>query len=364
MKRVAVIGAGPAGSAAAMSLTRCRGVQVVLLDRATFPRRKVCGSGLSPWALELLDDMGVGPLVRREAYPIKAGIIGGTRGRCVELRSNYEAAVLPRERFDTLLAREAARRGAELREGVRVDGLMRDNGRLIGVKTSQGDLEADAAIVCNGANTTLGREPRPGKTLHTIMGWYEGVDATGDAVELYFDAAVKPYYGWVFPESQRRVNIGICYEPAPGGPNARERFEKFLASRLARRIRHASPLGPLVGHPIATTACPTALVQPGTLIAGEAGRLVDPATAEGIHHALASGWIAGQFLGELLERGEEPTAERLAPYTELVRQRVGARLRAGHLFLQVARTPVLDFALRFGSLRPVQAILTWMLTGA
>jgi geranylgeranyl reductase family protein len=362
MKRVVVIGAGPAGSAAAMTLARCRGIQVLLLDRAAFPRRKVCGSGLSPWALELLDRMGVGPAVRKEAYPVRAGIIGSSRGPNVVLSGRYQAAVLLRARLDTLLAHEAARRGAELREGVRVLGLVHVRDRLIGVRTDQGDIEADAAIVCNGANTTLAREPRPGKTLHAIMGWYEGVEGVGEAVELYFDEAVRPYYGWVFPEGPRRVNIGICY--APGGPNARERFAAFVEGRLAKRMMRATALGPLVGHPIATTSRPTTLVQPGTLVAGEAGRLVDPATAEGIHHALASGRVAARFLGTLLEEGAEPSRERLAPYTGLVRRQLGRRLRTGEMFLHIARTPVLDLALRFGSLRPVQSLLTWLLAGA
>ena len=364
MKRVVIIGAGTAGAAAAMSLVRHRGVQIQLLDRAAFPRRKVCGSGLSPWALELLDRMELGRQVRREAYPIRAAVVGGAGGHAVELRSQYQAAVLLRERFDTLLAHEAARRGALLREGVQVTGIVRDGGRLRGVRTSQGDIEADAVIVCNGANTTIARAPRPGKTLHAILGWYEGVAGVRDAVELYFDALVKPYYGWVFPESATRVNIGLCFAPEPGGLNARQRFDAFLDSRLGKRMKDARQLGKLVGHPIATCSRPTALVREGTLVAGEAGGLVDPATAEGIHLALASGWMAGRFLGGLLERGEEPTQERLAPYTRLVRRHLGRRLQAGQLFLEVARTPVLDFVLRFGSLRPVQALLTWMLTGA
>lgn len=361
MKRVVVIGAGPAGAAAAMNLARSRRTQVLLLDRATFPRRKVCGSGLSPWALELLDRMGVGSAVRKEAYPIRAGIIGSSRGPTVELRSHYQAAVLNRARLDMLLAHEAARRGAELREGVRVLGLVHASGRLAGVRTDQGDLEADAAIVCNGANTRLAQQARPGRTLHTIMGWYEGVEGVGDAVELYFDEAIRPHYGWVFPEGPGRVNIGICY--LPGGANARERFAAFVNGRLAARLKRASPLGPLVGHPVTTTNEPVALVQPGTLVAGEAGRLVDPATAEGIHHALASGWLAGRFLGKVLEQGDEPSPQRLAPYTGLVRRQLGQRLRTGDLFLRMARTPALDLALRFGNLRPVQALLTWLLAG-
>lgn len=364
MKRVVVIGAGPAGAAAAMRLTRYPKVEVQLLDRAAFPRRKVCGSGLSPWALELLDDMGLGPAVRREAYPIKCGLIIGARGQRVELRAGYEAAVLIRERFDTLLAHEAARRGANLREGVRVDEIVRQNGEVVGVRTSAGDVEADAVIVTNGANSTLARAERPGKTLHSIMGWYEGMAGITDAVELYFDPVVKPYYGWVFPEGKNRVNIGICYAPEPGGLNARQRFDIFLDRHLAPRLKHATRLDKLVGFPIATTAKPTALVAPGMLVAGEAAQLVDPLTAEGIHHALASGDQAGRVLGRTLNNNELPTVQKLAPYTRLVRQQIGRRLQASQVFLHLAKTPALDLVLRFGSLRPTQSFLSWVLAGA
>lgn len=363
MKRVVVIGAGPAGSAAAMSLTKFSNIEVVLLDKATFPRRKVCGSGLSPWTLQLLDDMGVGSMIRKEVYPIKAGIIGGSGG-VVELRSNYEAAVLSRSRFDTILAHEAAKRGAKLTEGVRVQELVTEKGRLRGIKTNQGDMEADAVIVCNGGTSKLAPVERPGTTLRALMGWYEGVEGISDEVELYFDPMVKPYYGWVFPESKNLVNIGICYDPAIGNLNAQQRFEAFIEGRLAQRIKYASRIDYLMGHPIAITHKPTALVQPGTLIAGEAGNLVDPATAEGIHTALASGIIAGKFLGSILEQGTEPSLEQLSPYTQLVRSQIGFRFRTSQAFLQVAKTPILDLALRFGSLQPIKQVLTWALAGA
>jgi flavin-dependent dehydrogenase len=347
-----------------MSLTRHPRLQVILLERGQFPRRKVCGSGLSPWALTLLDRLGVGPRIRKEAYPIRAGIVCGSQGQRVELRGQYEAAVLLRERLDTLLAHEAARRGAQLREGIRVESLLRDHGRLQGVKTSAGEIEADAVIVCNGAGSRLAPAHRPGQTLQTILGWYEGLEGISDSVELYFDAIVKPYYGWVFPESPSRVNVGICYAPRPGGPNARQRFEVFLERRLAKRMKYATSIGGLVGHPVATSYEPASLVAPGTLLAGEAGRLVDPATAEGIHHALASGWLAGNYLGAILEEGGEPTPQRLRPYTQLVRQRIGPRLRTGQLFLHLTRTPALDLVLRLGSMSWTRSLLTWLLAGA
>jgi geranylgeranyl reductase family protein len=364
VKRIVVIGAGPAGSAAAMSLARVGAAEVLLLDRASFPRTKVCGSGLSPWTLELLDRMGMGRAVRQEAYLIRAGVIGSAGGRTVELRSRYEAAILLRERFDTLLVQEAVGRGARLYEGARVDAVLREQGRVLGVDTTLGKIEADAVIVANGAMSKLDSRPRRGHILYTILGWYTGVSGISDAVELYFDPAVRPHYGWVFPESAERVNIGICYIPERGGPTARQRFEAFLHRRLSGRLGAATRIGKLVGHPVATGYRPRELSSAGMLIAGEAAHLVDPSTAEGIYYALASGMLAGEFMGDLVQRGEPFSDQQLLPYTDLVRKQLGGRLLAGQLLLGASRTPALDIALRFGSFKPTQAFLTWALARA
>jgi flavin-dependent dehydrogenase len=347
-----------------MSLRHFPGIEVLLLERGTFPRQKPCGSGLSPWALDVLDGMGLGPRIRAGAYPIHAARIGSGNLPPLELRGRYEAAIYPRADLDALLAREAAQRGAGLREGARVEELVRHAGRLIGIRTSTGRIEVDAAIICNGASSTLAPAPRPGTTLHSIMGWWEGVADVSDAVELYFDPPVRPYYGWLFPESRGRVNIGICYAPAPGAPNARQRFGEFVEGRFGRRLKGAAQIGRLVGHPIATTRTPTSLVQDGTLLAGEAARLVDPATAEGIYSALDSGLVSGRVLGEVLESGRAPSPRNLAPYAALIRQRLGRRLAAGDLLLKALGTPILDVVLRLGSLRPVRSALTWALAHA
>jgi len=222
----------------------------------------------------------------------------------------------------------------------------------------------DAAIVCNGATSTLAPAARRGRTLNAIMGWYDGVEDVGDAVELYFDPVVKPYYGWLFPESTRRVNIGLCYAPDAGGPNALQRFEEFVATRFGRRVQRAERIGRLVGHPIATTYRPTALAQHGTLVAGEAGRLVDPVTAEGIHHAMTSGLLAGELMGDVLARGLEPTVANLAPHTTRVRRRLGGGLWAGQALLAITRTPLLALALRSMSSRSMKRVLTWALARA
>src|SRR5690606_11232550 len=128
MRRAVVIGAGPAGAAAAMRLAGSKQVECLVLERKTLPRTKACGSGLSPWTLRYLDLLGVGDLVRRRAFRIDGAIIAGSNGEGIELRGDHETAILLRSSFDELLIREAERRGAKLYEDTRVRHIETHNG--------------------------------------------------------------------------------------------------------------------------------------------------------------------------------------------------------------------------------------------
>lgn len=347
MKRALIIGAGPAGSAAALALTRRGDVEVIMLERYPMPRTKVCGSGLSPWTLALLDHMGVGQQVRERAFAIDGAVIAGMRGEGVELRGDHETAVLLREEFDYMLVEEAIRRGAELRDGVRVTQILRHGGSAVGVKTRHdGVIEADAVIDCSGARGGFSWKTPAAGRLHTIMGWYAGVAQTSDVVEVFFDEAVRPHYGWLFPETARRVNIGICFAADADGPDARTRFADFVDRRLGPRLDGAEQLGGLVGHPVHTGWWPSRLVDRGVLIAGEAAQLVDAATAEGIYHALVSGLAAGEVLVDTFSEDAAPTPRRLARYPNLVRRRLAGRMLGGRLLMGALQTPALEAMLK------------------
>ncbi|HET7543064.1 MAG TPA: geranylgeranyl reductase family protein [Polyangiaceae bacterium] len=366
-RKTIVIGAGPAGCASALSLAASPGSECVLLERKTLPRTKACGSGLSPWTLKFLDRLGVGPEVRRRAFRIDGAIIAGVDGRGVELRGDHETAVMLRSDFDELLAREAQRRGAELREGCTVRRIESHRGQ-VAVETSQGTLEADAVIDCSGATGGFDRERRRApksagqSTLHTIMAWYEGLQGTSDVVELFFDRELKPHYGWVFPESGRRVNVGLCFEPDKTKPNARERFEQFLERRLARRLQGAEQLGSWIGHPVNVSSVPMQLTAPGVLRAGEAGWLADFATAEGIYHALLSGHLAGTHLGQLAERGWRDDLDGVR-YQASVLKALAPRMLGGRLLMSALKSPALDMALRFSSARATREVLKRAFSG-
>jgi flavin-dependent dehydrogenase len=345
-----------------MALGGKRGIECVLVEQKTIPRTKVCGSGLSPWTLTVLDQLGVGGDVRRRAFRIDGARIAGTEGDGIELRGHHESAVLIRSELDEILCQKAVRSGAILRDGVRVRRIERNAGRLVGVETTEGPIEADALIDCTGASGALGQWGGRHARLLTMLGWYEGIEQTSDVVELYFDRALRPYYGWVFPESERRVNVGICYL-AGSGTSPRERFCDFVERRLGRRVRHATLLGKLVGHPVRASARPRRLGSPGVLVAGEAGAIVDLSTAEGIYHALVSGTLAGSSVGTALGAAETVGAREVAAYESRVRERLGPRMAAGWLLRAGLYTPLLDGLLYVQSLRAVRTLVLGAFAG-
>jgi menaquinone-9 beta-reductase len=349
-----------------MALASSGHAECLLVERKRLPRTKACGSGLSPWTLKYLDQLGVGEQVRRRAFRIDGAVIAGVNGKGVELRGDHETAVLLRSEFDELLAREAVRRGARLYEDCTVRRIETRAGQ-IAVETSQESFEADAVIDCSGATGGFDRErrrtPAAGQaTLHTIMGWYEGMQGCSDVVELFFDRELKPHYAWVFPETATRVNVGLCFSPDKSKPNARQRFESFLERRLAQRLRGAQKLGSWIGHPVNVSSVPRHLSAPGVLRAGEAGWLADFATAEGIYHALVSGHLAGRHLGELAGRDWRNDLESTT-YQANVMKQLAPRMLGGRVLMSALKGPALDMALGFGSVRAAREVLKRAFSG-
>ena len=132
------------------------------------------------------------------------------------------------------------------------------------------------------------------------MGWWDGVPFREHHVEMLFDRTLLPLYGWLFPEGDGRVNIGIAYEDPKGEKNARALFRSFLDRHFADRLTNATPVGDFKGHPIAYSYRIEKLTSPGRIVIGESGRLTHPATAEGIYQGMRSGMLAAECLRDVI----------------------------------------------------------------
>jgi menaquinone-9 beta-reductase len=317
MSEVIVVGAGPAGASAAIELAR-RGVSVLLLERDRVPGDKACGSMLSPAALAQADRLGVGAVVRRRGVAIQNVKVTTPAGRTMVLSSQAAAVALSRTVFDELLVERARALGAEFRDATRVTTLVEHKGRVVGVRLEDGrEMRSRYVVCCDGAQSAFSLDERPKHTIQTLMGWWEGVNFERQQIEVIFARELMPLYGWLFPETATRVNIGICLDAraADGSKTTRDVrrvFEQFLDTYFADRLRHATPLGTLEGHPIVHTSVIAHCTRPGALYAGESSRIANYATGEGISQAMQSGIFAAQALGHIFsgERSEERAFRR------------------------------------------------------
>jgi geranylgeranyl reductase family protein len=347
MHDVIVVGAGPGGATAALRLASAGVRDVLLLDGASFPRDKTCGSGLSPTALALGDELGIGDEIRSRATPIDSVRITAPGGGSFVLASNAAAVVLLRREFDHVIVRKAQALGATLEGGVRARELVRDQGRVVGVRMADGrELRARYVLCADGAHSIFSSDPRPKRSISTLMGWWDGADFTPRQIEMIFAKSVAPLYGWLFPESDTRVNIGICIDgqDAEGKKtqrNVRDVFRGFLDEHFREKLARATQVGSWKGHPIVYTTWVGHCTTPGALYLGEAARVTHNATGEGISQAMQSGIYAADAAAAVLA-GRVSEEEAWKRYVWQHRKRFTLGFLAGYAVRAAVRSGVLD----------------------
>ena len=351
---VVVVGAGPAGSSAAREAARCGAGSVLLLERNAWPRDKVCAGGLSPPARRVLRRMGLWERVLPLGYAIRAARLRTPSGRELRVSGRRASLVVRRRRLDALLAEEAVSAGAELRSGCRAQGLLLDDGRVRGVKVDGACIGARRVIVAGGAGTRCPCLPPPAERWLACLARYEGVPFDPHTIELYFDPEIFPRYGWLFPESRRQVNVGLCLVRGaqagpPTGLGPRELLERFLCRSLGARMASARLLGRPRWHPILPSARILHRSLPGSLLAGDSLRLVNPFTGEGLSYALASGRLAGRLTAACL-RFDWPESRITRLYRRALRLELEPSLRIGAWFSRRGR-PLLHAAARAAGTR-------------
>ena len=335
---VLVIGAGPAGCAAAIRLAR-GGAHVVLVDQKVFPRDKVCGDGLIADALAALETLGLREAVMREAAAAHELRVYPPYGRHVALKGEF--ACLPRERLDTMLVDAAREAGVTCVFGTAATGVLEDEGRVSGarfaVSRARADVRARVTVLATGANAAALRQfglpvsMQPGAVAGRA--YYEVPEEVATrftSLTICFDRRWCPGYGWIFPSPGNRFNIGVGLFTGSDNERRLKDFWEVFTTRFRPAVeilRSATMVRAFRGAPLRTSMAGGAFGRPGLLAVGEASSLTYAATGEGIGKAMESGILAAGYAEEALA-GARPIGTLHQEYEREFRERFGLRYRA------------------------------------
>jgi flavin-dependent dehydrogenase len=345
---VIVVGAGPAGAATAIFLAE-HGLAVRLVDRARFPRPKICGEYLSPEAPRLLDRLGALKAVDAVASPLTGMRITAPDGRRLVGRYHAigpwrpyreHAMALSREVLDSIMVDRVRALPVELSEGVRVTDVVMSGDRVGGVEAVDADgrrltLRAPLTIAADGRASVVAQRlglRRPHRLRRMALVTYvEDVPDLGHFGEIFVD---PPDYAILNPIAPGRANLSIVVPLAHAAPwsgrldsffDARAKQLSHLARRIAggRRVAPVRAMGPLAYR-----------VDPprtgGVLMVGDATGFYDPFSGEGIFNGLRSAELAAETAARALRRSDL-SAAALAGYDRARRQAARDKERVTHV---------------------------------
>ena len=310
---VLVIGAGPSGCAAGVGLARA-GLRVRVIDRATFPRPKVCGDALSNRAIAIIGSLGAGEALAAAPH---ADVLGALAllpdGGCIPRDyGDARGMIVGRLDLDALLVRALSASGARVDQGLSADELVVEGGAVVGARVGAEVVRARAVLAADGpgsvATRALGLDRPRGRGLAiSATAYFEGV--TGALregwSEHWFDPSLPYGYGWIFPAVEGVANVGV-YLRRDGydarGASLGALFEAFLAQH-PDRFSGARRVGAVRTWQLPLSDLSVRPGMPGLLTLGDAGRHVDPLTGEGIWQALRTGEIAAEVCAGAMRSG-------------------------------------------------------------
>ena len=319
---VVVVGAGPAGSIAALVLARA-GVDVRLLDRSLFPRDKLCGDTLNPGALSILDRLGIGNRVRERAIPIGGMVVTGPFGARVacDYPDGLAGAAISRRDLDLVLLEAAVAAGAEFVPSTPVHGALHAKGGagITGVRVGHAShdrsMPARIVVAADGRRSRLASALGLTRSAAAPRRWAFGAyftDVDGlisHGVTSHGEMHIRPDgYTGVAPLPGNLTNVCVVRQLTSASDGERVTGGEKLVDTLAddpelgarfaraRQVSAVTSLGPL-GVEARSAGCP------GLLLAGDAAGFVDPMTGDGLRFALRGGELAAEAALSELETG-------------------------------------------------------------
>jgi geranylgeranyl reductase family protein len=305
-----VVGGGPSGSMCAREAA-AQGLDVLLLEKETLPRNKLCGGALSARVTEVLD-FEIRSVVQHE---IHCAVVHAPSGRKVTImRDDTRGYLIKRSEFDSLLLDKARSAGAEVADGAKVIAVdqLKKGVRVL----TPGDSYGGRLLVgADGVNSTIGRSvglvegwpadrvalcialdvPLPADEIQRIMTPEDS--SSHVAIEIY--PWIMPHgYAWCFPK-QDEISLGIGYTLKYGVLNIRDAWKEFVET-FEREKRVDLGINRIQAHRVPLAKFDRQLTTRRTMLVGDAAGLASPVTGEGIYYAIRSGIIAGQVASEVV----------------------------------------------------------------
>lgn len=361
---VIVVGAGPAGSSTAWSLARA-GVEVLLLDRARFPRDKPCAEYLSPQASRILADMGaLGECERAGAAQLSGMTVRSPDGHYI--RGDFAAThgfrgfrdrglALRRLILDSILLERARAAGASVVEGTRVTDLLRDTaGRVSGVQTLSASsrsarMRARLIVGADGLRSVVARRAGLAAAFRfprrlALIAHYAGVDGVGTHGEMHVE---RDGYMGLADVGAGVTNVAVVV-PATAARGLAGDVGSFMETWISRRphvaprflrahrLENVRATGPFAVHSRRAWT-------PGAALVGDAADFFDPFTGEGIYAALRGGELLAATAIDALEGAERRADEALRSYHEARRREFSGKWMVERLVgLAVAWPPLMN----------------------
>ena len=341
---VAVVGGGPAGAAAAIHLAKA-GRDVVLFDRARFPRDKCCGDGLTTGALRHLERLGLDPRAVPSWQPVRSIVMRSVSGHQAELSlpvGGTFAAIARRTDLDAALIDVARSTGVKVYDGHTVLGASVSGGDLVtldveglGIVRSRYVVAADG--MWSPLRKYLGVADEPGYLgeWHAFRQYFARVGPTAsDRIWIWFEPELLPGYAWSFPLPGGHANVGFGIRRRAGQPTRamKHEWDELLGRAHIREVLGADAVAeaPHKAWPIPARVGTTELVagQGRVLFAGDAARATDSMTGEGIGQALETAELAAS---SILEAGPWRADHAARRYQRLVHAGLAADDRMSRL---------------------------------
>lgn len=325
---VVVVGAGPAGAAAAISLARA-GRDVVVIDKATFPRDKCCGDGLTALALRLSERLGLDPATIPSWVAVEGATVTSPKGYTVRFPmpegDGVHAAVCRRQEFDAALVDLARAAGAKVLEGHALVDVVESDDRVTVTAKGLGTIDARYLVAADGmwspTRKALGLAvPGYRGEWHAFRAYFTDVNPIAtQELFIWFEPDLLPGYAWSFPEGDGTANFGFGIQR--GGKVEVGDMADVWTSLLARpHIRavlgdQAVPEDRHTAWPIPARVDTLARTARRTMFVGDAAAVTDVLTGEGIGQALLTGMLAAEAIEAV---GPHGAREVMAHYDRAV----------------------------------------------